>query len=398
MEKKIKVYDMFSIDELLAELDNQDGSISNPEKERINMLLEIKGVSVDSKPRVDGRWQGRALIDNAYKSVYGKSKEEVIFKLQKLLNEREKPNTKKKSTSEYKLHAWLDKWYSLYKEAKIKPKTQEVLNYNIARLKKEFPDAPLKALKGLDIQEKLLSIQQTRTREILYQTLNAALNKAEKLKLIKDNPCAAVEIPKHQYKHRNALTIDEQMQFLEAIAGDKYELFFVFLLFTGLRVGEALALSYDDFHDGYVTVNKNVVDIKGVQILQTTPKTDASVRKVPVPPQVYEKIATRSGSDRVFDFTQNAVKLKIKRIFATLKIEGSLHTLRHTYATRLEEHGVPSVLTQRLMGHADIKITQKIYTDTQIDYINAQKGNIFSAFDTDLTQKTYDTSDKDDKK
>ncbi|MDR1939257.1 MAG: site-specific integrase [Clostridiales bacterium] len=396
--KKIKVYDMFSIDELLAELNNQDGSISNPEKERINVLLEIKGVSVDSKPRKDGRWQGRALVDGAYKSVYGKSKEEVIFKLQKLLNGKQTPSKKKATKGEYTLHEWIDKWYALYKEAKIKPKTQEALKYNIARLKKEFPNAPLKALKGLVVQEKLLSIQQTRTREILYQTLNAALSKAEKLKLIKDNPCAAVEIPKHQYKHRNALTADEQTRFLEAIIGDKYELFFAFLLFTGLRVGEALALSYDDFRDGYVTVDKNVVDIKGVQVLQATPKTDASVRSVPVPPRVYEKIATRSGSDRVFDFTQNAVKLKIKRIFATLKIEGSLHTLRHTYATRLEEHGVPSVLTQRLMGHADIKITQKIYTDTQIDYINAQKDNIFSAFDTDLTQKTYDTSNNTAKK
>lgn len=63
------------------------------------------------------------------------------------------------------------------------------------------------------------------------------------------------------------------------------------------------------------------------------------------------------------------------------------HMFRHTYATRLEEAGVPAKVIQTLLGHSDIRTTQQVYIDAQDEYIQSKIPQIFGAF-SDLTPES----------
>ena len=58
----------------------------------------------------------------------------------------------------------------------------------------------------------------------------------------------------------------------------------------------------------------------------------------------------------------------------------SLHVLRHTYATRLEEAGIPAKVKQYLMGHSSLDMTENVYTDTQKAYVERVSDKIRQIF------------------
>jgi integrase len=389
MDKKptrLEVIDEFDVRRLLEVLNSQGDSISDANKERINMLLEIQGVSLDSKPRKDGRWQGRIRVDGEYKSVYGKSKEEVIFKLQKIVK-GEKPPTKKKTAKEWRLHEWIDEWYKLYKKPKLKLSTENRMSTEIERLKKLFSDTPLKKMTGLQIQEILSTIPATSPRISISNILNQALAKAVALKILRDNPCAAVEVPAHKVSRKRALTQTEQADFVAAIKDDKFETLFLFLLSTGLRIGEVLALTAADVTKESVSVTKNVAIIKSQAIEQDSPKSRAGIRTVPLSENIYNRLDIKPNT-HIFPFPYREITHSISKIYKKIGVSGcSLHTLRHTYATRLDEIGVPAKIRQYLLGHESEATTQNIYTDVQAEHLSRFTSVIVGCFDTENTQK-----------
>ncbi|MDR2047716.1 MAG: site-specific integrase [Clostridiales bacterium] len=404
MYKKIKVYDMYSLDELLSELNGQDGSISDKNKERINMLLEIKGVSVDKKPRKDGRYQGRVMIDGKYTSVYAKTREEVIFKLQRILK-GEKPPTKKKAAKEWRLHEWLDFYIENFRLNKLNSaKSKDEAFYIANRLKKLFSDRPLKALPTEEIQLAFNGIKGTAQQRVLLFTLNSAYEKAALLKHVKNNPCAAVDLRPHRGARKTAMSNDEQRIFLQALAAIpddgaalQYKLLFFFVSLTGTRIGEALAVTKPDFvlgaNDfGTVSINKTVTYTRSnVPVFQSFTKTAAGMRTVPLPNAfivtVLNYARNTPDNDRIFSCTYRSAYEFLKSLLKKLGIQGySVHTLRHNYSTRLKETGTPGDVRQKLLGHSNISTTENTYTDTQAEYISRYNDNIYSFFDTVLTQ------------
>ena len=158
---------------------------------------------------------------------------------------------------------------------------------------------------------------------------------------------------------------------------------FVFLLQTGLRIGEALALTHEDIDREKKTVSviKDVVFIAGKRIEQDTPKSAAGVRSVPIPGEALTLIAKANGTEKsVFPFTYDYVRSALRRISLSLGFNVSAHILRHTYATRLEEAGVSPKVKQYLLGQSTSRITQDVYTHIQSDFINEKAEQIRSAF------------------
>ena len=197
---------------------------------------------------------------------------------------------------------------------------------------------------------------------------------------LKQDPTVALEIKKHVYAHKNALTREEQRILSEKVKGTSIEDLFFFLISTGLRVGEALALSRSDIDikRGTVSVTKDVVFISGKRIEQPTPKTSASVRSVPVPRWILEKLEKTRGI--LFPMTYNAVRLAFRRLQEETGIKISAHVLRHTYATRLEEAGISPKVKQYLLGHSSLAMTQNTYTDVQQEHLDTLKETITSIF------------------
>lgn len=150
------------------------------------------------------------------------------------------------------------------------------------------------------------------------------------------------------------------------------------IIFTGIRVGEALGLSVEnvDFKNNSILINQSW---KTITKTVGTTKTPNSVRKLPVQSKVLQKMknwrylghTTQDGSNgklffQTFDgrFLQPAsINACYQGLQKKLKIAGnySIHTVRHTIASLLLEKGADIVQVSRLLGHSSPKITATYY-------------------------------------
>ena len=355
--------------------------LTTPKESQMLIPIYIPGVSVSDKKRKDGRYQGYAVREGKKHFFYGRSYEELIRKISKFVQEGEIERRKLVETSP-KFGEYIRKWIENYKKPNLKPSSFQSLTAALRPALEAFENKKLRLITSDEIQELLVGMKAKRMRDMCKIYLNEAFQKAVDKGELKRNPCAAVEIKKHRSEHKNALTVDEQELFCAAIAGTEYELFCLFLLATGLRIGEALALRRADFdfEKHTVTVNKNVVYIKGKRIEQDTPKSEAGNRTVPVPVNLSERIRDVQ-TDLIFPHHAEAVRSFMKRLRKSIGVNVTPHILRHTYATRLSEADVPPKVKQYLMGHASLEMTENVYTDTQKRYLDSVSDLVRSVFD-----------------
>lgn len=367
-------------DELLRQALIAGDTLTTPKESQ--MLINITGVSISAKSRKDGRYQGYILQDGGKKYFYGKTRDEVATKMKLFLQEeRTKPKQQKKEKASPIFGEYVERWIELYKKPNLKPSSIATLYRSMKPAQERFGKMRLNAIKADDVQELLLGITAERTRDLCRINLNQMFKKALAQGIIKRNPCDAVEIKRHKAKRKRALSVKEQQDFVRTAAETKYSLLFRFLLATGLRIGEALALlqSDVDFERCTVSVTKNIVHVEGKAILQDTPKSEAGNRTVPIPKEMCEEIR-QIETKYLFPYHYNAVKCSIDRISRSTGVKVTLHTLRHTYATRLEEGGIPPKIKQYLMGHASLEMTENVYTDTQPEYVDRMSNRVRELF------------------
>ena len=184
------------------------------------------------------------------------------------------------------------------------------------------------------------------------------------------DPTSYVTLPKARASTpRQALTEDEQKRVVECVNLEG-GLFAYFLLYTGMRRGEALALKWEniDFENKTITVTDNVVFVNNRAVIKP-PKTEAGVRTVVLLDCLSEKLLPLMPSDRS-EFVFSGKELlggsyypkAWKRYQKTSGLNITPHQLRHTYATILFEAGIDTKDAQNLMGHSDITTTRNIYT------------------------------------
>ncbi len=367
-------------------IEDKNGNALTTEKES-QMLIEAKGVSITSKPRRDGRFQGYIIQDDGQrKYFYGRNYEDVTNKIREFLRnnrsrrQRTPQKVKPRKKSSPMFLTYMSEWIEIYKKPNLKPSSLQSLKKSLKYAEEAFQDKTLDDITSNDIQKLLVGIKAERIRDMCKINLSQLFKKAVIQGIIKNNPCDAVEIKRHKASHKKALTRAEQETFLRAASQTKYSLLYRFLLSTGLRIGEALALKRSDFdfEKGIVSVNKNVVFVNGEKIEQT-PKSDAGYRIVPVPRSICDEIKCMSG-DAIFPYSYNAVRKATERIAKETGLNVTLHILRHTYATRLEEGNIQPKLKQYLLGHASLEVTQNIYTDTTTEYLESVSGKIQNVF------------------
>lgn len=144
-----------------------------------------------------------------------------------------------------------------------------------------------------------------------------------------------------------------------------------FLLYTGLRKGEALALQFKDidFENNFINITKSVYFYSNKPIIKP-PKTRAGERKVVLLDCVKKKLCSMphtNENDYIFNIDGEIInKSNFTRRWKKYQEETGLkitaHQLRHTFATILYEANIQAKDAQILMGHSDIKVTQNIYT------------------------------------
>lgn len=214
----------------------------------------------------------------------------------------------------------------------------------------------------------------------IFQLVKISFEEAIKEELIIKNPMLYVIKPKSnkQDKKVEALTLEQHQKFLASLESEQYKNIFLIAINTGMRVGEILALTPDDIdlENNVIKVSKTIVknDYGGYTLGKTT-KTYAGTREIPFD-DVLKNVLINSISNTennefglIFSFDGKIIRpstmnIIFKRICKNLKFEGSynFHMLRHTFATRCIESGMPAHVLQKLLGHTDVSITINTYT------------------------------------
>ncbi len=196
-----------------------------------------------------------------------------------------------------------------------------------------------------------------RTLEKRYRFLAAALRSLGKGELL-----SGVPKPRSRPLPRPLWGEEEARRFLSVCPDRKWGKLFAFLLLTGLRLGEALALDWQDLGPDWVRVTKTFV--RG-QI--RPPKTAAGVRTVPLPPLAWEFLGERSRG-WVFRTERGSIpsRANLLRNFRSLCQEAQvprirIHDLRKVHASLLLWHGIDPKTVQSLLGHSTPFLTLQVY-------------------------------------
>lgn len=356
--------------------------------------------SISKRP--DGTWWARITVGKTpdgkqkRKAFYGKTRKEVQEKLTAALNDINK-NTYIEP-SKMTVEQWMRMWLQNYKKNSIKPTTYS--SYECVVLKHIIPE--LGGYKLIDLRNEMvqrfvnnLVDKGIRTSYITSMTsiLKAALEQAVENDLISKNPANKIKMPLKQEIDRRVLCVDEQEKFMEAAKEYRYGNMFLLILGTGLRIGEALALTWNDIDFDRCLLSVNRTYIEYVEYLDGKtnrksgvgePKTMTSKRTIPLIPrlrdmlveikeqQEQEKQTLKTAyHDNGLIFCslngeyicRGSVDKTLKRICKKAGIEHvNPHALRHTFATRGLENGVELKVMQEFLGHASIKMTADIYT------------------------------------
>ncbi|WP_445487325.1 tyrosine-type recombinase/integrase [Niallia sp. 03133] len=306
------------------------------------------------------------------------------------------------SASEETLAEFLEFWMKEYKEGKIAKNTYRLHERNIKNhIIPYFQHIRLEDL-TYKMYQKFINhlIEQgysKRTVEIIHGTMYGAMQRAKLLKKVHDNPCEDVSIysAKEKREKENKADIkfipyDKIETFLEVALADNYTyyIFFRFLIETGLRKGEALALQWEN-------VNLESNRIKILQTLDYEAESDEelfgdtktyhSVREIPITKRlamdlkshrvrqnnnIYRlKDAYKSNLDLVFcredgsTIPKSTLFNAFRRILKKTGLPNlSIHTLRHTHAVLLLESNAEMKYIQEALGHGSMQITSDIYT------------------------------------
>lgn len=333
------------------------------------------------------------------KTVYGKTRKEVA---QKIIEKQEEVNKK----------IFVDKDNTIFKDLckrlideQFERNELKPVSYN-RKLEtfKLICTLPISEMKIQDIQlsdinNSLLRIKSYSNSYIqkVNSLINTTLNKALLLKIIYSNPYhikKAVNIPKSDKNDKKieALTINEQNLLLKELKNDyKYKDIFYIALYTGMRVGEILALkgSDIDFNSRVIHITKTLTKNANNEIVVgSTTKTYTGLRDIPIIDTLLPILKEYPCNDNYL-FTNNGKliapstinshfkricknanikviitkKKKSKDNIVNLKLSSAnTHMLRHTFATRCIENGMSAVVLQKILGHKNIEITLNTYT------------------------------------
>lgn len=288
--------------------------------------------------------------------------------------------------------AWFDYWID------IKKKT---VRYNTVRnyterynrnIKKIIGKMLLSEVKPLHCQKIFSDMADEGYRTTtIYQTRIALFNMLEFAKendVIRYNPCkksVKSDMGKPSQK-KEALTIDIQKVFLEYASGQSYENQYRFILQTGLRTGELVALKWEDidFPNKTLKIQRSmeyrysvgewrVGEPKSKSGYRTIPLTNEAIdilkrqkekiKKIKVIPMEWSAFVflCRKGTP-IKNSTYDTALFKICDKAQIPRF--SMHVLRHTFATRCIEGGMKPKTLQIILGHSNIGITMNLYVHT----------------------------------
>lgn len=302
-----------------------------------------------------------------------------------------------------KVDKYFADWLEVYKKPNVKPITYTVQERNVRlNILPRWGNYQLKNITRSDYQKWINDLREhysEGTVRRIHSIMSTAMNDAvHEFRIMRENPLQRIKIPKDIDKSSkvNFFTKDQLQLFLDTtnttVKHAKYQesiqyyALFVLLARTGLRIGESLALTWDDISLDFktVTVNKTLVYPTNSTPYLSTPKSQKSERTIKLDEfiskilkkhrinqkEVILRYENYKGSNDNVIFHQhegrwlrtNVVREYFKEVCKRAKLPIlSPHALRHTHAVHLLEAGANIKYVSERLGHASVKVTADTY-------------------------------------
>ena len=337
-------------------------------------------------------WQARYTDPSTGQqhSITGPTQKEVNQKLIELLNDINQGSYI--APSKQTLGAWLDSWLDIYVAHSVKPYTKDSYRSMCrVHIKPALGNVKLSALSTLQIQrfynQLLGKGLSPKTVKNVNGVLHKALNQAVKIGELKYNPTEACDLPKVYKKEIVPLEQDDIRKFVSAIRGNRFENIYMVTLFTGLRQGEVLGLTWDcvDFTRSTIYINKQLQKTSKVGGAYTlSPTKTGKSRLITCAPHVMQVLRRQqeqqvadkarvgcawNNPDKLVFTTETGEHLTHLTVYKDFKAivrsigynNARFHDLRHSYAVAAIESGDDIRTVQTNLGHATASFTLDVY-------------------------------------
>lgn len=354
------------------------------------------------RQRSDGRWEARYTVGydtgtgkQIQRSIYGKTQKEVRQKLSEVTTDIDKGTYTE--PSRLSLSAWLMIWLEEY-TGNVKPFTLRAYEDRIklhiipalGAIKLSSLSAPMvqRFVNSLSKEHDGKPALSPKTIKNVHGVLHKALGQAVIIGYIRSNPADHCTLPRIVTKEIQPLDNEVSAQFLREAAKDKYYKIFLVDLFTGLRQGEILGLSWNDvdFKTNTLTVRQQLQrEKKANGIYYLAPLKNDKTRQIQVArsvmnvlkerrrEQALERFAagerwTNQFPDLVFTtelggcISHTTVRKHFKRIVDRIgRPDARFHDLRHSYAVASIQNGDDLKTVQENLGHYSASFTLDVY-------------------------------------
>lgn len=348
------------------------------------------------RQRPDGRWEARYTLGidpgtgkQIQKSVYGKTQKEVRQKLTAITAEIDEGTYM--DVPRLKTADWLNTWVEEY-IGNVKPATRKSYQDHVRLNIIPYVGAvPLSKLNAAMIQQMYNELQtekglSPKTIKNVHGVLHRALEQAQKMGYIRNNPLTAVTLPRIEKKQIKPLEDNELCAFLKEIRGDTYELVYFVTVFTGLRQGEVLGLTWDcvNFEKHTLLINKQHGTKKGTceycfsslkndhpRLIEAADGVMDALKKQQIRQQRWAarlKDGWENSDNLVFTtetgryLCNQTVYLAFKKVMRRLHLDATrFHDLRHTYAVNSLKSGDDIKTVQENLGHQTAAFTLDVY-------------------------------------
>lgn len=338
--------------------------------------------------------RGTWYFKTRYKDMYGRSKQKLKrgFKKQreaKLAEAEFLASIKDAFTDELTLDEVFEHNISFktYKEKTIRRRTNE---YNL-HIKPRFGQIKIKDITTQQVLEFQRYLTETlaspETARTVFANFKVLINHAIRFFELRKDPTLQVPAMARGKKRIDFIKREEFDKRVEALDMHFYKELTILMFYTGLRVGEALALKWKDIDFEVKQININKAWSLHENVI-TTVKTKASEAIIPMPNLIVDMLQEikKESAIKLYGFNDDYFIFggirpyhyshyhkKYKEVFPDLRI----HSLRHSYAAYLINKGVDIYLVKELMRHENIKETADTYGHLYIE----RKQEVMSVFD-----------------
>ena len=318
-------------------------------------------------------------------------------------------------------------WLKHYLSQGAKESSHRAREKAIKHIIHEFGQVPIQKITKKSYQDTIDQLANTFSSNYvssIHTSANMVFMYAHENKLIREIPSRDIKLPKKKKTvsdlendsiNEKFLEKEELGEFLtvtknEGLEGDL--LAFTMLAYTGLRIGEMIALKWSDidFENNTLRIYKTYYNSTNnkVKYQLLTPKTESSVRTITIDPvlidllqlhkQEQEKIMRENEQfyhDNGFIFATNegypktikALSIRLQRLLKKTSIQKQVtpHSFRHTHTSLLIEANVHIKEIQERLGHSDINTTMDIYAH-MTKSIKKEASNKFSNLMKDLSK------------